>query len=273
MKQKLIPIVSVVIGIFAFFLTERYLSSERAKVQEQIDEFYRKHEAMYVVAAARDIPSGTRISPDDVGKLEVLKRSVRDRAVLPEQVDLIFGKKVMFNIQANSPILWSDVEGGGLAYGGLASMISHGMRAISLNIAGAQGVSGMVQPNDRVDVLGTFTFPVDDNPELMENVTLTVLQNVTVLATGQTLAKHLSLQGPRRRSGGYSTITLEVTPNEAELLVFAEQTRGQLTLALRNPADVSFESQLPEVNFGHLQTELPKLNARRQARIGGKAMP
>ena len=136
-------------------------------------------------------------------------------------------------------------------------------------ISGASGVSGMVQPTDRIDVLGTFSFPSKRVPGEMETVTLTILQDVTVLATGQRLAK----QNVYRRSGrdtSYSTVTVEVTPREGELLVFAQQIKGRLALALRNPSDVSFESDLPEINFEHLESKLPELNLFRQRNIRHK---
>ncbi|MBL7115502.1 MAG: Flp pilus assembly protein CpaB [Kiritimatiellae bacterium] len=271
MKQKIIPIVSVLVGFLAFFLTKQFLDSERAELDKMKRDFYEATRQIPVVAAARDIPSGTRIEQGDLGKIKVPRRNVGDRAVMPEQVKMLYGKKVLFNIKATNPILWSDIEGGVTGGFGLASAIDHGMRAISLNIGGAQGISGMVQPKDRVDVLGTFTLPSADNPEELESVTLTVLQNVTVLATGQKLAKDAALTSNSRRKSSYSTVTLEVTPREAELLVFAEESKGRLSLALRNPGDVTYLPDLPDVNFQHLQTELPNLNKTRQMRLGGKA--
>lgn len=271
MKQKIIPIVSVLIGILAFFLTDRFLKRERDALERERQRLMEGARLTHVLGASRDIPSGTVLTKDDVGKLQVSQRNVGNRAILPEQVQMVLGKKVLFNIKALEPILWSDVEGGGVIGTGLARTINHGMRAISLNIGGAQGVSGMVQPNDRVDVLGTFTFPSKNKPGEMESVTLTVLQNVTVLATGQMMANE-AFDARGRRSGGYSTVTVEVSPEEAELLVFAEQTKGRLTLSLRNPSDVLFKADLPEVNFGHLENELPKINQSRQQRVGGKAI-
>lgn len=273
MKQRIIPIASVVIGLLAFFLTWRFLQNERAKLARARAEWLASTKQMYVVAAAREIPSGTRLAPGDLGKLKVPRRNVGDRAVTPDKVQMLYGKNVLFRIKARDPILWSDIEGGAVDTMGLASMVNHGMRAISLNISGAQGVSGMVQPNDRVDVLGTFMFPSETVAGELEAVTLTVLQNVTVLAVGQRLAKQPWGESRRSRRGGYSTVTLEVTPSESELLVFAEQSQGRLALALRNPTDVSFEAELPTVNFDHLQTEIPNLNIKRQKRLGGRPTP
>jgi pilus assembly protein CpaB len=157
--------------------------------------------------------------------------------------------------------------------GGLSSQITPGLRAVSLPIGGAQAVSGMVRPSDRIDVLGTFAFPSKTQPDVMETVTLTVLQDVTVLATGQTTTRQLAAERGQRGGGasaGYSTVTLEVSAEEAELLVFAQQMRGSLTLALRNPGDITWKRDLPSVNFDHIQNALPEINLRRQRDIRHK---
>ena len=127
----------------------------------------------------------------------------------------------------------------------------------------------MVKPNDHVDVIGTFSFPKpapDGKNVLQELVTCTILQNVLVLATGKETSK--SGSSPFG-SGSYSTVTLEVSPREAEMLVFAEQIRGRLVLSLRNRNDTSYEKELPQVDFEKIRSEIEDLNAKRQAEIGG----
>jgi pilus assembly protein CpaB len=267
MKDKIIPVVSVLVGVLAFFLTIRYIQSERAKLNELKQAIYAEARKIEVAAARHDIPSGTTIRPADLIPIEVFERSAPDRVVLKSEGRLLLGKKTQFEIKKGKPILWSDIEGGMRPGQGLAPIIKHRMRAISLSISGAAAVSGMVQPNDRVDVLGTFSFPSQSVPGQMETVTLTVLQDVTVLATGQTLANQLTVDRGPRRQAGYSTVSLEVTPREAELLVFAQQTQGRLTLSLRNPSDVYYEEDLPSVNFEQLQESLPELNRYRQQSI------
>ena len=69
---------------------------------------------------------------------------------------------------------------------------------------------------------------------------------------------------PHTRPGGYGMVTLELTPREAEMLVFAEQIKGRLALALRNPSDVHYESELPRVNFEKIEAEIESLNLYRQ---------
>lgn len=126
-------------------------------------------------------------------------------------------------------------------------------------------MSGLVQPNDNVDIIGTFTFPSRTNPNQVESVTLTLMQNVSVIATGARVAGQES--GRNDGQSGYNTVTFAVTPREAELLVFAQQTRGQLYLSLRHPEDRNFEAELPSVNFDYIETVVKELNEKRQEEI------
>ena len=272
MKQKLIPIVSIIVGVIAFLMTFQYIRSERRKLDAEWEDFNRKTKQIRVMVAKNNIPSGTAIKRGDLGTDMVPKASVGERAVLPQDAPKIFNKKALFNIKRWDPVLWTDVEGTGIGGMGLAARVNKEkhLRAISVSVGGAAAVSGMVRPNDRVDIIGTFSFPSRTVEGQMETVTLTVLQDVTVLATGQTLANAPTPSGRSRRDSGYSTVTLEVSPREAEVLVFAQQVRGRLVLSLRNPADVYYEEELPEIDFQYLEKELPKLNEDRQRRIRGK---
>jgi pilus assembly protein CpaB len=268
MNQKLIPLVSVAVGVLAFLLTFQYLRAKEREVEDIKRQIYERARKIEVAGAARDIPEGTSVGRDDLKLIEVDEWSASDQVVRRDEGIMILGRKTRFQIKANKPILWSDIEGGEAVSQGLAPMVKPGLRALSLAIGGAAAVSGMVEPNDHVDVLGTFSLPSAAVPGVMESVTLTVLQDVTVLATGQQVSRQLS---SARRGGardtGYSTVTMEVTPREAELLVFAQQAHGRLTLVLRNPSDISFEKEMPNVDFKMLQTELPDLNINRQKHI------
>ena len=267
MKEKIIPIISLLIGILAFMLTFNYLRSEQKKLRAIEADIYKNAQKISVMAAANDIPSGTVIKGKDLGTLFVYKSSIGNHVVMPEDGKMLIGKKTLYRINAKEPVFWSHIDGGLASARGLAMIIKDGMRAISLSVSGAEAVSGMIQPNDRIDILGTFPFPSKEVEGEMETVTLTILQDVSVLAAGQKLANQATTRSSR---SGYSSITVEVTPREAELLVFAQQMQGRITITLRNPGDVSFEQNLPEVNFEHLETSLPELNLFRQKNIRHK---
>ena len=261
MKQKLILIISVVIGMLAALFTKQYLNVKDREVAKVIADFRKSQRMINIVVVKRDLPAGTVLQHTDLGVNSVPESAVRGHAVLSEDAQFLFGRKTMRLLEHLAPVFWSDLEGGAPGSRGMADDIPNQMRALSINVSGSASVSGMVRPNDRVDVLGTFSFPSARNPLELELVTLTVLQNVTILATGRETAKTFSATS---RSGAYSTVTLSVTPREAEMLVFAEQIKGRLVLALRNTSDVAVENDPPRVNFDHIQDAIKKLNLARQ---------
>ena len=266
MKQKMILIISVVIGLLAAFLTRSYLAAKDREVLRWKAEFDRKNVKIEVVGIKKDLPSGTVLTKDDIGSINVFANASRGHVVKIEDHLALINRKTVRPLQANAVIFWSDIEGGEPGSRGLAGDIKQRMRAISVNVSGSASVSGMVKPNDHVDVLGTFSFPSKAVQGEMELVTLTVLQDVLVLATGKETAKTQLIADPRAGST-YNMITLEVTPREAEMLVFAEQIKGRISLALRNPEDVYFEKTLPRVDFQMIQSEIESLNTYRQQQI------
>jgi len=273
MNQKIIPLISVAVGFVAFLLTYHFLRGKEMEVARRVKELEDAAEKIEIVAATRDVPGGQMLQASDVDLIKVPVTIVRDDMVRKNQGWMLLGKKTVFQLTAWKPIQWSDIEGGEKVQQGLAPIVTPGSRALSLAVGGAAAVSGMIQPKDHVDVLGTFSLPARDAAGGMETVTLTVLQDVTVLATGQQLAKDLASGRLSMRSTGYTTVTVEVKPREAELLVFAQQMQGRLTLTLRNPTDLSFEKDMPQVNFKLLESDLSQLNTERQRTARDRRLP
>lgn len=264
MKQKIVLMAAILVGIFAFGLTHRYLQVEREKL-------YAGAEKIDIIVAKAPLAGGTTLKVEDLKIQPVFKTHVTQQHIRPEELGPALGRRLRNPMRANEPLLWYNVDLPERGRNTLAAMVQPTLRAVSLAIGGDAAVSGLVQPNDRVDILGTFTFPSRKQQGQMETVTLTVLQDVSVLATGQRLAQsELFANAPEGRMSGYSTITFEVTPREAELLVFAQHMKGQLTLTLRNPDDQSFEMNLPEIDFQQLEQSLPDINENRQRAIRHK---
>ena len=268
MKQKIVLIVSIVVGLLAAVLTRTYLASKDAEYARMKASFARENGVMDVIVYKKDLPAGTQLTMKDVGILAVPEKGLRGQAIPPANVKSIVGRRILTSHKEAEVVFWSDIEGGTPLNRTLAGDIRRQMRAISVNCSGAAAVSGMVRPADHVDVIGTFSFP--DKPDAQGRptqkfVTCTILQNVLVLATGRDTAK--SVSGGTGTSGAYNMVTLEVTPREAEMLVFAEQIHGRLTLTLRNPNDVSYENELPKVDFEKIQSEIEELNLKRQENL------
>jgi pilus assembly protein CpaB len=266
MKQKLVLIASVVIGLFAALLTRSYLNAKDREYEKMLSEFNKKHERIPVCVVMRALPSGTILTAKDIGVEDMIERQVRGRAIKEANGSSLIGRTLINGLTERQLITWSDVKDGDPYGKGLSADLRHRWRAISVNVAGAAAVSGMVRPNDHVDVLGTFSFPSKSVPGEMELVTITIMQNVLILATGKETAKSRAL-GEKQSGGTYNTVTLEVTPREAEMLVFTEQIKGRIALALRNPDDVYYESALPRVNFEKIQETIGQLNELRQKTI------
>lgn len=260
MKRKIVLLVSLAAGIVAAVMTRFYLSAKEAEVQELKDSIERRYGTMDVLCFKKDLPSGTVLSKDDLGLKTVPAIGMRGQALTAEDVTDIVGRKTIIGHRRGDVIFWADIEGGDPTAKGLSADVKRMMRAVSINCSGAASVSSMVRPNDHVDVIGTFDFE-GGNATKKNFVTCTILQNVLVLATGTKTAK------TRQREGyetGYSTVTLEVTPREAEMLAFAEQMKGRLVLTLRNRNDTSFEKELPKVDFEKIRQEIEELNLHRQ---------
>lgn len=264
MKQKFILIISICIGILAGLICRSWINMKDQEVNDEINTIRNKQgRRIDVIAAARPLAQGTVISIDDIGRKTVEESSMRDDCILIESVDLIIGKRIVHSISQNDPILWLNIEGGEPRQKSFSEIIPKGMRAVSIPVSGAAAVSGMVRPNDYVDILGSFTLPAaNGNLEETELVTLTVLQNVKVLATGTTTSH--SLVSNSSRASNYSTITVLVTPREAELLVFTQQIKGRLALSLRNPSDIYVIDEFPRVDFKHVESKLKELNDLRK---------
>ncbi len=270
MKQKLTLLFAIICGVAAMLLVKMYLKNELKRIRDQF-------EMVNVIAADVDIPLGTVLEKEMILKslklTGVPKKSVTTYNITYDQLDNLVGRKFQRTVLKNSPLLWSDINGDEQRGGGLATMVRENERAVSIPVDMTSSVTGLVEPSDHVDILGTFTFPSSKGDPQLDTVTLTILQNVTVLATGKETT--LSLRDVAGRSGGrrppsYSTVTLLVTPKEAEMLVFAMQ-KGRLTLTLRNPSDIGSARDLSNINFNYLEKKVGEFNDARQDRLKGDA--
>ncbi|CDK98825.1 putative flp pilus assembly CpaB [Magnetospirillum gryphiswaldense MSR-1 v2] len=151
----------------------------------------------------------------------------------------------------------------------LAGMLAPGMRAVSVAISNASAVSGFVVPGDRVDVVLAADFQRADSEAagkgggaIVRYAAETVLADVKVLAVDQQFSK--GKDGPTIQG---KTATLEVSPDQAEILVTAG-LMGQLSLILRGvgPQDAGTQAKRPF-------TADTQASAAMRALAGGSAKP
>lgn len=198
--------------------------SLRAKEERVREEW----ELVEILVAAEDVEEGEEMRGRQMVVAEMPGRFVSQSMVRPAHADTIAGQRVVVPLRKGDPILWSHFRNA-TEEGRLSERILQRTRAVTVNVTEKSSVGGFVQPNDHVDVLATFR-----DPGSQEMVTVTLLHNVIVLATGSAADR----EGGWGR--GYSDVSLLVLPEEAELLVLAQEM-GNITLVLRHPDEVDTE--------------------------------
>jgi pilus assembly protein CpaB len=176
-----------------------------------------------VAVAARNIPVGVKLAADDLKMVALPSAAIPPGAF--SGTSQILGRGAILPINKGEFILPSKLAAVN-AGAGLPSMIPPGMRAVSVRVNDVVSVAGFVQPGTHVDVLATGTQGSNG-----ESQTITVLEDVAVIAVGGSLLERLA-------SGEASApvITLLVSPDDAQKLTLASQ-QGRIQLSLRNPLD------------------------------------
>jgi pilus assembly protein CpaB len=117
---------------------------------------------------------------------------------------------------------------------GLNAVVARGMRAISVDLRGADAVTGFLTPGNYVDVLVTI-----EDAAGMEH-TEALLQSVFVLGVNSR-AENETDEEVARRGKQKPAVTFMVTPEQAEQIAYASEL-GDLSLALRNVQDVIYNA-------------------------------
>jgi pilus assembly protein CpaB len=116
--------------------------------------------------------------------------------------------------------------------GFLAAVLTPGARAISVGVDAITGNGGLIWPGDRVDVILTQELGEKDAPLARRFVGETVMNDVRVVAVDQSIAQGAVASGDNATGRVARTVTLEVTPQQAEQAAVAERL-GKVTLAIR----------------------------------------
>lgn len=203
--------------------------------------FYRKrfeqHTAggptVAVLAAAQDIPLGTIITERMLTLRSVREAYVESRHVPASDVSRIVGVPVSMEVKANESILWSDLAIAAGERRDLSSLVKTGMRAMTIHTDSTSTFGGLLRPGDRIDAF----YIASRGGERDATATVPLVQNVVVLAVGSDTGE--AAEGrPDGRVDTDSQVTLGVTLSQAQTLALALD-RGRLTLALRNPEDIT----------------------------------
>lgn len=171
------------LAVIMFIITVSVFSSGK-KGSATVAAKPQKIATQEIVVPLIPISKGTTITLNDVTSVKWPKEFL-PKGVTFEDTHMVAGRVAKQDLFPGEPIFTEKVSGSD-TNGGLPAVIPNGMRAISVAVTEVKGVAGFVKPGDRVDVLSTFEV---DKGEEKVRITRTVLQNVLVLASAQTMVK------------------------------------------------------------------------------------
>jgi len=197
-----------------------------------------------VLVAARDITPGTVLSQDDIRWEPWPETAKQDRFIIqpvqvegqapgadPQQdfIDRVARREIKTGEPMNHDMVIKQGDSGVTA-----ANLAKGMRAITINVTPPQGVAGLILPNDHVDVIENIAVRDIVGLQGWRDVVLkytaeTIMRNIRVVAINQKLS-HDAKEGVAEPG---NLVTLEVTPDQAERLVVAQQL-GTMSLTLRS---------------------------------------
>jgi pilus assembly protein CpaB len=186
-----------------------------------------------VIVASRDIPAGQELDPlieEGVFHPKAVDREDLVPGVITDVYQLR-SQRTAYPILAGEQIPGARLAGPLQAAGGALGIPEH-MQAASITLEPQRIVAGALKPGDHVEVFGTFSGRGNGN-----QTTHVVIQDALVLAVARPDG---SVGSP---VSGSVTATLAVTPEQASVLIFAqEQGHVWLTLLPPNQAGVDVPS-------------------------------
>jgi len=191
-----------------------------------------------ILIAAADLPAGTLLLEEHLKWQPWPENSMNPNFIKQADAKLenYVGAVVRRGINNGQPIMPSQIVKPG-DRGFLAAVLKPGMRAVSVGVGDVSGISHLILPGDRIDLLLTQTVLSDGGGETASGerrAAETVLENIRVLAVDTTLddLNNKAIDG--------KTITIEVTPKQAEMITVAVEL-GRIAFSMRGLENNGFD--------------------------------
>ncbi len=260
MRQKILMLAAVFFGVLAFIFTYQQIKQERSKIMNSAVR-------VRLIRMKTDVAEGDKLMESDIEMYEGMRfaNAAANTLEIPwdRRTDVI-GSPLRSMVRKGDILTWRDFKQVFTKDDrtGLPAQTRSGWRAISIPVSSVTSVSGLIRPNNFVDVIGTFHFPDAKGDASLDTVTMTILQRVKVLATGTDIG-YAQQNGAAPAARSYSTVTLELTPKEVEMIIFAQQ-KGSLTLSLRSYEDPNITTDVQSVDWAYLQQHIKEYTAERE---------
>ncbi|QQE12090.1 hypothetical protein JD969_01040 [Planctomycetota bacterium] len=248
-STKLVMI-AVVIALCVTVLNFMYIQSQKNNSLQSSIIFYRFKHSM---------KAGSTIDRDD---LEISHISEIYRNSIPEAYIDDYGKEDSLELITNQP-LTQDVRENSIVffdhftetnYDRIDKKIRSGYRLIALPV-NYKTLPGILRPGMFVDIEAPFMVPGHSMAQVMP-----VMEYVKVVAVGKNSISDEAIASHKLpRIGNFSTISIEVTPEQAtQLSSIQKLTVGDFEIHLRPPAD----SDRPKINDSGINPNVMNLIGR-----------
>lgn len=228
-RQLIVLVVAAIAAIGALLLIRGMGASNATPTAAEAEPIAGEQ----VLVAARDVAQGAALTPSDLAVAlfpegSVAPSFIRLSAQPSAQADMV-GSVTRRSFAQGEPITTGAVvqpEGRGF----LAAQLEPGFRAIAIEIGAETAAGGFIQPNDHVDVIVTVRVQNPEGGSGEEVNSNIVLEDIRVLAIGDTTQTQTTGEAPETVEGGVAV--LEMTAEDARTLSLADEL-GTISLALR----------------------------------------
>lgn len=206
-------------GFFAFLIlgsVNQYLAREikRVEAQAHVDTTER-------IVFNKALVAGTTLGSEDLAVRALPAELAPAESYVPESYERLVGQVLKYSVHGGEVVLPLHVRAP--RQDSFAQRIQSGRRALSIAVDRINSISGLVRPGDLIDIYVSFDYQ-------RRKITAPLLQGVYVLATDQHTDEDI------QAGVGFTTMTLDLSPEEAATLVAAKQS-AEITAMLRNPID------------------------------------
>ncbi len=252
MENKLL-LLAVSCGLAAAVLGYFFIANKESDVMKSM-------EPVRVLSAAKYITPRSQVREDMVKFVEVPAKLVTSAHV--KSFDQLKGKLTLVPFIEGEAILLNKMSA---KAEDLSSAVPTGLRAVAVAVDEESAVSYMIKPGDYVDVL--LTYDTSDSKK-------SIITTATILQAAQVLSAGTEFNAAAGGKKGYNTLTLALSPEEAEIIVYARE-KGRLSFALRGAGD-TIKEKIMIATFDGLLAQIKsneKPVAAAAARVNPAAMP
>ncbi len=242
-RKILIPMgTGLLLGLLAFVL-----------LFHKAAELEKKSTLLPVLFAKSYIPSGQFLSPELVEVKSIPGEFVSPGAI--SDIKDVQGETALAPLSTGEQILSNKFAPPDES---LAWTLRSGQRAYTLEVNEATGVGNMIRPNNHVDILAK----INSGNRVVSSF---VFQDLTVLATGQKTEKPKEISNNQpSEPNPYNTVTLAVTAEQAEMLMYLEGQNIKLVLRANNDHEAV---ELPPISDSEALAKIGHFHASKERSI------